>query len=533
MRCGACNEVFDGNAALLEPPVPPAAPIPAPPPAPAPVPAPLSAAVPFDAAMAALDTHAAAALQPATEDASVTLELDTAESADTAELANTAELADAADAADTSGTADGADAFITITSDAAYVQPATAYAQAGAPFAVPTSPSYASGIDATPTLAPMPTTAEDKLELDLDLDLDLGPATGMQDWDTAASAPADAIHLAEAAAANASTIPDVAPTPAVAAEHDLVAPVAEPERDAPFTLDDSFQLEPDDMADAGPALEIEADRLAPLNALADGRREPTWGEPATPPPAAIASATAPAALSDTNADDEDEVLVDLSPAARAQVEAPLPITASRGDDEPAFAAHAVADGLAADLASADTNTDTTPDEPGFVKRHHRRQRLGKLSTIVMSLGSVLLVGALVGQGATTFRNQLAANVPQLKPALRSLCTALGCQVELPAQIDYVTIEQGELQTLSESTFSFTTLLRNQGPTAQAWPDIELRLDDASDKAVLRRVFAPRDYLGPDADLGKGFAPHSEQSVKLYFELKQLKASGYHIAVFYP
>ena len=48
-----------------------------------------------------------------------------------------------------------------------------------------------------------------------------------------------------------------------------------------------------------------------------------------------------------------------------------------------------------------------------------------------------------------------------------------------------------------------------------------------------RVFTPRDYLGNGAALEQGFAPRSEQSVKLYFELKQLKASGYHIAVFYP
>jgi hypothetical protein len=51
--------------------------------------------------------------------------------------------------------------------------------------------------------------------------------------------------------------------------------------------------------------------------------------------------------------------------------------------------------------------------------------------------------------------------------------------------------------------------------------------------VLRRVIAPADYLPAPAELKKGFAPRSEQAIKLYFELNQLKASGYHIAVFYP
>jgi hypothetical protein len=51
--------------------------------------------------------------------------------------------------------------------------------------------------------------------------------------------------------------------------------------------------------------------------------------------------------------------------------------------------------------------------------------------------------------------------------------------------------------------------------------------------VLRRVFAPREYLPAPADAERGFGPRSEQSIKLYFELKELKASGYHIAIFYP
>jgi hypothetical protein len=77
------------------------------------------------------------------------------------------------------------------------------------------------------------------------------------------------------------------------------------------------------------------------------------------------------------------------------------------------------------------------------------------------------------------------------------------------------------------------VLRNQSKASQAWPHIELTLNDNADKPVLRRVFAPHEYLPNAAEAVKGFGPRSEQSVKLYFELKELKASGYHIAIFYP
>ncbi|MEG2034165.1 MAG: DUF3426 domain-containing protein, partial [Janthinobacterium sp.] len=120
-----------------------------------------------------------------------------------------------------------------------------------------------------------------------------------------------------------------------------------------------------------------------------------------------------------------------------------------------------------------------------------------------------------------------------KPALAALCSVSGCRVELPAQIEALAIEQGELQTLAPQRFSYVSQLRNLGRSVQAWPSIELILNDDDGKPVLRRVVAPRDYLPAGTDVAKGFAPRSEQNIRLYFTLDQLTASGYHIAIFYP
>jgi hypothetical protein len=108
-------------------------------------------------------------------------------------------------------------------------------------------------------------------------------------------------------------------------------------------------------------------------------------------------------------------------------------------------------------------------------------------------------------------------------------------VGLPAQIESVAIESSELQTLApdSNTFALTVLLRNHGATAQAWPNIELTLNDSNEKPIARRVFLPRDYLAESADVRKGFAARSEQPVKVHFELVQLKASGYRVYLFYP
>jgi predicted Zn finger-like uncharacterized protein len=174
-----------------------------------------------------------------------------------------------------------------------------------------------------------------------------------------------------------------------------------------------------------------------------------------------------------------------------------------------------------------------PDEPEFVRRGRQRERSGKALRIAMVAGSVLLLLVLAVQLVTNFRTPLAARYPGLKPTLVSLCGVLGCRVELPAQIDQLVIDTGELTTLGGNAYTFSTQLRNQGDAVQAWPSIELTLSDADDKPLVRRVFGPRDYLPAGPLLGAGFAAHAEQSVKLHFRVEEPAPSGYHIAVFYP
>lgn len=173
------------------------------------------------------------------------------------------------------------------------------------------------------------------------------------------------------------------------------------------------------------------------------------------------------------------------------------------------------------------------DEPEFVKRSREQEQTSKTRRILMLVVSALLLLALAAQAVVSFRNVWAARYPAAKPALASVCSLLGCRVQLPAQIDNIAIETGELQALGPNAYSLVTQLRNNGDLVQAWPNIELTLNDANDKPLLRRVFTPAEYLGAGARAGTGFGARAEQPVKLYFELDQLKPSGYHIAVFYP
>jgi predicted Zn finger-like uncharacterized protein len=544
VRCGSCNEVFDGNAALLEPP--------------ATLPPPL----PFDQKMAALDTRAAEVLHA--DDGEPVLELDAvidegpadevpAEPAPAAAPAEDQPALDV-DLSDDEPVAAVPPASIPLPAEPA-ILPVNTDALFDLDLDIESEPDREASSEPAVSAAPLEdilseeTMSDDELEAALEAEL-----SAMEQTLADVQHDADGLPAAEDAFANmsggrieptwgepslddepqAGAGPGLGTALAAAADAIDAAENEAPAADDLATIDDDFAATAD-VADDG--AHAEAPAAAPTTAATDANdpfdaelaaalAAATEGDEDALPDADIRAAAAtpsaaparPSPIDDFD-DADEEALVQLSSPGLAEAQA------ARG--------HAYLHAQGEDDLAPANEEQAAPEEPGFVKRDRQRQKFGKAATIFMSLGSVLLVAALLAQAVTTFRNSIAAAVPALKPALTAACQTLGCKIELPTQIDDLTIEQGELQTLSETTFSFTTLLRNQSATAQAWPSIELVLDDDKDKPVLRRVFTPRDYLHADVATEHGFAPHTEQAVKLYFELHDLKASGYHIAVFYP
>jgi hypothetical protein len=173
------------------------------------------------------------------------------------------------------------------------------------------------------------------------------------------------------------------------------------------------------------------------------------------------------------------------------------------------------------------------DEPEFVRRGRAQQQRSRVRKIGFIAGICILLLLLAAQASILFRNSLAARFPATRPALEAGCALLGCRIALPAQVEQLAIETGELTTLGGGAYAFTTELRNGAATAQAWPYLELALLDANDKPLVRRVFAPTAYLGTATPLAPGIGARAEHPIKLHFRVADLKPSGYHIAVFYP
>lgn len=369
------------------------------------------------------------------------------------------------------------------------------------------------------------------------------PAAALE-AEAVAAAPVEAapMEAETAAAAETAAQAEVAPEPA-AAEAAPIAPAP-----AALTPDETASIEPTP-APVAPVRTDEKKPAAAMPAPSSGSRriEPSLGLPVdeelvaqplpdhAPEPAS--KAPAPRAA--------DAPPLPMREAAASVINAHAPSLPSAPPVARTPAARRAEKAAARRSRLTPTKIDAPPkirvpesDEPEFVRRGRQQEQSGRTRKIAMLAGSIVLLLILVAQGVITFRNALAARFPAAKPALVSSCALLGCRVELPAQIDNLVIETGELTTLGGGAYAFTTQLANQGAVPQAWPSLELSLTDANDKPLVRRVFAPRDYLKSGSSPGAaaaatGLAPRVEQAITLHFRVDDLQPSGYHIAVFYP
>lgn len=151
--------------------------------------------------------------------------------------------------------------------------------------------------------------------------------------------------------------------------------------------------------------------------------------------------------------------------------------------------------------------------------------------------ALLALAALAGQIAIYFRTELALQVPQIRPLLVKACEAIGCRVRLPRRPELMSIESSDLQAApgQDKLVVLNAAIRNRAPFPQEYPDLELTLTDANDRAVVRRVLTPIDYLvaARAKDAANGIASGAEVDVHLYFDTSRVRATGYRLYLFFP
>ena len=233
------------------------------------------------------------------------------------------------------------------------------------------------------------------------------------------------------------------------------------------------------------------------------------------------------------ADETPASVADETPASVAD-EAPATVA----DEKPPAVAHeapAMAVAQAPPAAGA-VRSPVDPDELEAARAalRHRSPR-PRSGNAFYAFAILLLVAGLGAQAMLEFHDSLAARIPRLTPMLVSACRWLSCTIRPLRDASALSIEGSDLQADPghQGLLILTATVRNRSTYTLAYPYLELTLTDASDQVVVRRAFAPSEYLASGTSADAGIAGNREQSIKLFIDAATTNQAGYRLYLFYP
>ena len=146
-------------------------------------------------------------------------------------------------------------------------------------------------------------------------------------------------------------------------------------------------------------------------------------------------------------------------------------------------------------------------------------------------GAAALVFLLAAQATYVYRSELAVRFPGLKPYLVQFCEPLNCTVAPPQRPRGIAIEASDLQVEDPARpglIQLTATLRNHAGHDLGYPALDLVLTNTREHAVARRVFLPRDYLGPGRDVTTGIPANAEITIRLDLDTADLNPAGFRL-----
>lgn len=157
----------------------------------------------------------------------------------------------------------------------------------------------------------------------------------------------------------------------------------------------------------------------------------------------------------------------------------------------------------------------------------------KLNIWLIFIALLLVIIALL-QSVYFLRSTIAVNYPQFEPYLQQACAYLNCKVNLPQQLELLTIDDSDMQESDDyqNVINFSSLLINNAPHAQAYPNIELTLTDIDDKPVLRKLVRPQEYLNSGVNIIDGLMGREEVRINLAINVQNLSVAGYRVLITY-
>ncbi|MGE8317569.1 MAG: DUF3426 domain-containing protein [Comamonas sp.] len=184
-----------------------------------------------------------------------------------------------------------------------------------------------------------------------------------------------------------------------------------------------------------------------------------------------------------------------------------------------------ADGLLAGAAAAPA------DEPRFVRDARRKAFWGRPGVVAVSLlAAVVLALALLAQWGIQQRDGIVARYPAVRAVLEPWCAWAGCRIAPVRQIERVQIDSTSFRKIAPQQFELNVVLRNQAAHVVAMPALELTLNDAADKLVIRKVLLPAELGAPAALPASG---EWTANAVVQVGAGEAEVVGYRVLAFYP
>jgi hypothetical protein len=111
---------------------------------------------------------------------------------------------------------------------------------------------------------------------------------------------------------------------------------------------------------------------------------------------------------------------------------------------------------------------------------------------------------------------------------------VGCELPYPTRSEHISVEATDLNpdTSQAGRYVLVVTLRNRARFDQAWPSLELTLTDRFDRAIIRRVLAPREWVPVAYAQLPALGALGEVTAQIGLET-ELPAAGYRLYAFYP
>lgn len=148
--------------------------------------------------------------------------------------------------------------------------------------------------------------------------------------------------------------------------------------------------------------------------------------------------------------------------------------------------------------------------------------------------SLLLIVLAAAQTIYHQRVNIAAQYPQFKPLLVKACIKLNCTVDLPKNLELITIGDSDMQEDDnyQSVINFSSSITNKSNYVQTYPNIELTLTNESDQTVIKKIIRPDEYLASEEAFNKGLAAREVSPIKLKLYIHEAVVAGYRILLTY-